>query len=225
MAQARRRPDEASLIVAQPPARLRNRAVIVVMLAVAMLMLGLLTRADYGAALDTAIARHLTWPDGAGPPPLIAFMQAISWIGGGTPRWVLVGLIAAAVRYWGGRRPALAIVAAVLFANIASSLLKAAFDRPRPDLIAHLDHVSSASYPSGHATSAAALYLTLALLAPVRWRRPAWTFAMLMIGLTGLSRIMLGVHWPSDVVGGTLLGAAFALAAAWWARSERAGPA
>jgi undecaprenyl-diphosphatase len=225
MAQARRRPDEANLIVAQPPTRLRNRAVIVVMLAVAMLMLGLLTRADYGAALDAAIARHLTWPDGAGPAPLIAFMQAISWIGGGTPRWVLVGLIAAAVRYWGGRRPALAIVAAVLFANIASSLLKAAFDRPRPDLIAHLDHVSSASYPSGHAISAAALYLTLALLAPVQWRRATWTLAVLMIGFTGLSRIMLGVHWPSDIVGGTLLGAAFALTAAWWAQPERAGPA
>lgn len=193
------------------------------MLAVAMLMLGLLTRADYGAALDAAIARHLTWPDGAGPAPLIAFMQAISWIGGGTPRWVLVGLIAAAVRYWGGRRPALAIVAAVLFANIASSLLKAAFDRPRPDLIAHLDHVSSASYPSGHATSAAALYLTLALLAPVQWRRATWTLAVLMIGFTGLSRIMLGVHWPSDIVGGILLGAAFALTAAWWAQPERAG--
>ena len=211
--------------MAQPPARLRNRAVIVVMLAVAMLMLGLLTRADYGAALDAAIARHLTWPDGAGPPPLIAFMQAISWIGGGTPRWVLVGLIAAAVRYWGGRRPALAIVAAVLFANIASSLLKAALDRPRPDLIAHLDHVSSASYPSGHATSAAALYLTLALLAPVHWRRATWTIAVLMIGLTGLSRVTLGVHWPSDIVGGILLGAAFALTAAWWAQPERAGPA
>ena len=211
--------------MAQPPARLRNRAVIVVMLAVAMLMLGLLTRADYGAALDAAIARHLTWPDGAGPAPLIAFMQAISWIGGGTPRWVLVGLIAAAVRYWGGRRPALAIVAAVLFANIASSLLKAALDRPRPDLIAHLDHVSSASYPSGHATSAAALYLTLALLAPVQWRRATWTIAVLMIGLTGLSRVTLGVHWPSDIVGGILLGAAFALTAAWWAQPERAGPA
>ncbi|WP_234179066.1 phosphatase PAP2 family protein [Sphingopyxis sp. NFH-91] len=202
---------------------MRNRAVIVVMLAVAVLMLGLLTRADYGAALDAAIARHLTWPDGAGPAPLIAFMQAISWIGGGTPRWVLVGLIAAAVRFWGGRRPALAIVAAVLFANIASSLLKAAFDRPRPDLIAHLDHVSSASYPSGHATSAAALYLTLALLAPVQWRRATWTLAVLMIGFTGLSRIMLGVHWPSDIVGGILLGAAFALTAAWWAQPERAG--
>ena len=193
------------------------------MLAVAVLMLGLLTRADYGAALDAAIARHLTWPDGAGPAPLIAFMQAISWIGGGTPRWVLVGLIAAAVRFWGGRRPALAIVAAVLFANIASSLLKAAFDRPRPDLIAHLDHVSSASYPSGHATSAAALYLTLALLAPVQWRRATWTLSVLMIGFTGLSRIMLGVHWPSDIVGGILLGAAFALTAAWWAQPERAG--
>ena len=44
-----------------------------------------------------------------------------------------------------------------------------------------------------------------------------------MIGLTGLSRIMLGVHWPSDVLGGILLGAGFALTAAWWARSERAG--
>ncbi|KAB2848083.1 MAG: phosphatase PAP2 family protein, partial [Sphingopyxis terrae] len=69
------------------------------------------------------------------------------------------------------------------------------------------------------------LYLTLALLAPVQWRRATWALAVLMIGLTGLSRIMLGVHWPSDVVGGTLLGAAFALAAAWWARSEPAGPA
>lgn len=213
------------MTTARGSARIPHRAVIILMLALAVLALGLLTRADPVMALDAAIARHLTWPDGAGPPPLIAFMQAISWIGGGTPRWVLVGLIAAAVRYRGGRRPALAIVAAVLFANIASSLLKAAFDRPRPDLIAHLDHVSSASYPSGHATSAAALYLTLALLAPVRWRRPAWTFAMLMIGLTGLSRIMLGVHWPSDIVGGALLGAAFALAAAWWARSEPAGPA
>lgn len=193
------------------------------MLAIAVLALGLLTRADHVMALDAAIARHLTWPDGAGPAQLIAFMQAISWIGGGTPRWVLVGLIAAAVRYWGGRRPALAIVAAVLFANIASSLLKAAFDRPRPDLIAHLDHVSSASYPSGHATSAAALYLMLALLAPSRWRRQAWTLAVLMIGLTGLSRVMLGVHWPSDIVGGILLGAAFALTAAWWAQPERAG--
>ncbi|QXF12034.1 phosphatase PAP2 family protein [Sphingopyxis terrae] len=213
------------MTTARGSARIPHRAVIILMLALAVLALGLLTRADHVTALDAAIARHLTWPDGAGPPPLIAFMQAISWIGGGTPRWVLVGLIAAAVRYWGGRRPALAIVAAVLFANIASSLLKAAFDRPRPDLIAHLDHVSSASYPSGHATSAAALYLTLALLVPPRWRRQAWTLAVLMIGLTGLSRIMLGVHWPSDIVGGTLLGAAFALAAAWWARSEPAGPA
>lgn len=213
------------MTTARGSARIPHRAVIILMLALAVLALGLLTRADHVTALDAAIARHLTWPDGAGPPPLIAFMQAISWIGGGTPRWVLVGLIAAAVRYRGGRRPALAIVAAVLFANIASSLLKAAFDRPRPDLIAHLDHVSSASYPSGHATSAAALYLTLALLVPPRWRRQAWTLAVLMIGLTGLSRIMLGVHWPSDIVGGTLLGAAFALAAAWWARSEPAGPA
>ena len=191
----------------------------------AVVLLGLIVKVGWTVRIDLFLSHGLSLKVDHSSRQLIAFMKAISWIGGGTPRWVLVGLIAAAVRYWRGRGPALAIVAAVLFTNIASSLLKAAFDRPRPDLIAHLDHVSSASYPSGHATSAAAFYLTLALLAPFRWRRPAWTLAVLMIGLTGLSRIMLGVHWPSDVVGGTLLGAAFALAAAWWARSERAGPA
>ncbi|KAB2854379.1 MAG: phosphatase PAP2 family protein [Sphingopyxis terrae] len=189
----------------------------------AVVLLGLIVKVGWTVRIDLFLSYGLSLKVDHSSRQLIAFMQAISWIGGGTPRWVLVGLIAAAVRYWGGRRPALAIVAAVLFANITSSLLKAAFDRPRPDLIAHLEHVSSASYPSGHATSAAALYLTLALLAPVQWRRATWALAVLMIGLTGLSRIMLGVHWPSDIVGGMLLGAAFALTAAWWAQPERAG--
>ena len=189
----------------------------------AVVLLGLIVKVGWTVRIDLFLSYGLSLKVDHSSRQLIAFMQAISWIGGGTPRWVLVGLIAAAVRYWGGRRPALAIVAAVLFANITSSLLKAVFDRPRPDLIAHLDHVSSASYPSGHATSAAALYLTLALLAPVQWRRATWTLAVLMIGFTGLSRIMLGVHWPCDIVGGMLLGAAFALTAAWWAQPERAG--
>ena len=94
-------------------------------------------------------------------------------------------------------------------------LLKAGFDRARPDMIAHLDVVSNASYPSGHAANTAVLYLLLAWLAPPRRRTPFWALAAAMIVLNGLSRIMLGVHWPTDVVGGTLLGAAFALLGAW----------
>src|SRR3546814_7995427 len=74
-------------------------------------------------------------------------------------------------------------------------------------LIDHLDHVSSASYPSGHATSAAVVYLLLAWLAPPRWRFFAWALAAAMIVLNGFSRIMLGVHWASDIAGGTMLGA------------------
>src|SRR3546814_7547343 len=80
------------------------------------------------------------------------------------------------------------------------------FGRARPDLIDHLDHVSSASYPSGHATSAAVVYLLLAWLAPPRWRFFAWALAAAMIVLNGFSRIMLGVHWASDIAGGTMLG-------------------
>src|SRR3546814_13180535 len=88
-------------------------------------------------------------------------------------------------------------------------------------LIDHLDHVSSASYPSGHATSAAVVYLLLAWLAPPRWRFFAWALAAAMIVLNGFSRIMLGVHWASDIAGGTMLGAAFALLGAWWVARPR----
>ena len=100
--------------------------------------------------------------------------------------------------------------------------MKLGFGRTRPDVIDHLDHVSSASYPSGHATSAAVVYLLLAWLAPPRWRAAAWTLAATMIILNGFSRIMLGVHWASDIVGGTMLGIAFALLGVWWVRRGRA---
>src|SRR3546814_1038776 len=80
-------------------------------------------------------------------------MQWASWIGGGTPRWIIVILLSALVWHWCGPRCAVALGGASLLSNLASSLLKLGFGRARPDLIDHLDHVSSASYPRGHATS------------------------------------------------------------------------
>ena len=195
----------------------RKLPVIAGLLVLAVILLGLALDMDGVAAADHRIAEALAFRAGGSSPAIIAFMQGISWIGGGVPRWGAVALLALLVwRWWRrGRRPALLLAGASLFASLASSALKAAFDRARPDLIAHLDAVSNASYPSGHATNAAVLYLLFAWLAPPRWRALCWALAGAMILLTCLSRVMLGVHWPSDIIGGTMLGTAFALLGAW----------
>ena len=93
--------------------------------------------------------------------------------------------------------------------------LKAAFARARPDLVDHLVEVVSPSFPSGHALMSAAVYLTLAGLlgrrgvdAPVR--RSLFWLAVALVLLIGISRVYLGVHWPSDVLGGWVLGALWA---------------
>jgi len=186
-------------------------------LVLAVILLGLMISAGWLVGADLHISKALSLRVGQSSLQLVSFMQAASWIGGGTPRWIICIALAALVWHWCGRRCGIALAGAALLSNLASNALKIAFDRARPDLIEHLDHVSSASYPSGHATSAAAVYLLLAWFAPARWRPLGWALAAAMILLNGFSRIMLGVHWASDVVGGTMLGAAFALLGAWWA--------
>lgn len=186
-------------------------------LVLAVVLLGLIVSAGWTVRADLHVSHALSLKVGQSSPQLIAFMQWASWIGGGTPRWIISILLAALVWRWCGPRCGMALAGAALLSNLASNALKFAFDRARPDIIEHLDHVNSASYPSGHATSAAVVYLLLAWLAPPRWRPLAWTLAVAMITLNGFSRIMLGVHWASDIVGGTMLGGAFALLGAWWA--------
>lgn len=196
--------------------QVRKSPIIAAAFIFAVLLLGLAVDAGWTVAADLRISNALSLRVGRSDPALIAFMQGASWIGGGTPRWIIVVLLSALVWRWCGRRCAVALAGASLLANLASNALKFAFDRARPDIIAHLDHVNSASYPSGHATSAAVVYLLLAWLAPPRWRPFAWTLAVAMILLNACSRIMLGVHWASDIAGGTMLGGAFALLGAWW---------
>ncbi|MBO9698306.1 MAG: phosphatase PAP2 family protein [Sphingopyxis sp.] len=196
-------------------------AAIAAILIAATILLGLAVGAGWTDAVDRQISHSLALRVGQSDPAFIASMQWASWIGGGTPRWIIVILLCGLVWHWCGPRCAVALGGASLLSNLASSLLKFGFGRARPDLIDHLDHQTSFSYPSGHATSAAVVYLLLAWLAPPRWRPVAWTLAAAMIILNGISRIMLGVHWASDIAGGTMLGTAFALLGAWWVAKHR----
>ena len=181
-----------------------------------VILLGFAAGAGWSDGADRLISHALSLRVDESSAAFIAFMQWTSWIGGSTPRWIIVILMCGLVWRWRGPRCAVGLGGASLLSNLASSLLKLGFGRARPDLIDHLDYQTSFSYPSGHATSAAAVYLMLAWLAPPRWRGFAWALAFAMILLNGVSRIMLGVHWASDIVGGTMLGAAFALLSIWW---------
>lgn len=112
---------------------------------------------------------------------------------------------------------ALMLLAATLGGTAISEGLKMGFNRPRPDLVAHIVETTSMSFPSGHAMLSAAAYLTLgALIARTqergRLRGYILGVAILLTLLIGASRIYLGVHWPTDVLAGWCLGAAWALA-------------
>lgn len=113
------------------------------------------------------------------------------------------------------RREALLIVSSVMGGTILSTVLKMSYDRPRPDLTA-MSHQFTASFPSGHAMLSAVTFLTLgALLARLAPTRPLQVFAIgaavVLTLLVGLSRLFMGVHYPSDILAGWCLGAAWAL--------------
>ena len=116
----------------------------------------------------------------------------------------------------GKNRLMLLVLAAFAGGILLSFIMKSGFDRPRPELVPYGTEVYSASYPSAHALMAAATYLTLgALLARVhRGRRTKayiLSIAVLTTLIVGLSRIYMGVHWPSDVLAGWAMGAAWAV--------------
>lgn len=122
----------------------------------------------------------------------------------------------------------------VLGGTISGSLLVAMFKdmvgRARPVLIDHLVDVWSASFPSGHAANSAIVYLTIALIVmQIVERRAARLYlvavAALLVGAIGVSRVYLGVHFPSDVIAGWSFGTLWALGWWWigaWARVRRA---
>lgn len=120
------------------------------------------------------------------------------------------------------------MVVAVAGGTLISQGLKDLFVRSRPDIVAHGMETFTASFPSGHATLSAVTYLTIgALLMRMRASRAEKAYILLIAVLltvaVGVSRLYLGVHWPTDVLAGWTIGAGWALIcwlAALWMQSE-----
>lgn len=151
-----------------------------------------------------------------GAPWLEGAMRDITSLGSVS---VLVLVTAATIIYLlliRRRATAFLIFVAVAGGQALSSLLKVGVDRPRPELVSHLVTETSLSFPSGHAMLSAVTYLTLGSLAarflPGRTTKVyVLSLAVLTTLLVGVSRIYLGVHWPSDVLAGWCAGFAWAM--------------
>ena len=138
-------------------------------------------------------------------------MSVITWLGSS---WVVVPLaIVAAVVLLIVRQPWLALFVALSVSGAAllSVLAKDVIARDRPPLDIRLQHSVSYSFPSGHSTQAAATYFTLAIVVAAlgesrALRALTWLVAVLIVFFVGVSRVYLGMHWATDVLGGWMLG-------------------
>ncbi len=170
------------------------------------MLIALAVRAGWTAGVDRTLLLALV------PPPALVWLpRGFTLMGNTVPRIAITAAVAVlllALRRW---RQAIALVGVVATGAALDSGIKLLVMRPRPTLLPHLDHVTSASFPSGHAANGTMMYLSLALLVPARWRRPAAVAAALLMGAIGLSRIALAVHWPSDVLAGWCVGAGWVL--------------
>jgi undecaprenyl-diphosphatase len=151
-----------------------------------------------------------------GPPWVQEMARDFTALGGVAVLTLMTLAVIGYLLLAGKRNAAIAVLAAVAGGLILSTLLKLGFHRPRPGLVPHGSLVYTASFPSGHSMMAAITYLTLgALLARVQAtiaiKIYLLTVAVFLTVLVGVSRVYLGVHWPTDVAAGWAVGAAWAL--------------
>ncbi len=176
-------------------------------------------------AIDNALLRALV-RIGQDRPELLPLVRGVSELGGSAWLVPLTSALAALVFLRGHPRHAAALLLVTSGGRLLVELLKWWTGRVRPDLVDYQVTVHSLSFPSGHAANSLIVYLTLALIvAPLfgaaRWPVIAALIAAVLIGVT---RPILGVHWPSDVLAGWALALAWTLAATWalakWMRDD-----
>lgn len=162
--------------------------------------------------LDQQLYRALY---GGRDPTIVAIARMLTFLG---EPWVVIALAASAalgLSAVGRSRDGLTILLVTLVGRALSILQKYEIHRARPDLESHLVAVKTSSFPSGHTTASMIFYLSLAtVLARGSPGHRAWAIAAVAFAMAiGLSRVVLGVHWPSDVVGGWCFGLFWVLVA------------
>ena len=171
------------------------------------------------AALDRAMLLWFRDPADTsmpiGPHWLQIAMADLTTLGGTAVLAALVTAVAGFMLFAGKPGPALFTVLSIGGGTAFSQLLKVLYDRPRPDVVEHLAVIQTASFPSGHTTMATIVYLTLGamivrLVDSHAARIYVMVVAVLLCVVVGVSRVYLGVHWPTDVLAGWALGAAWA---------------
>lgn len=163
-----------------------------------------------------------------GPPWVAEMVRDISGLGGIailTCVTICAGLYLVMLRKSG---QALFLVLTVILGTLLSNLLKHGFGRPRPDLVPHGSYIFTNSFPSGHSMMAAIVYLSIGILLARAHASYAlksyFIFTSIFVTLLiGVSRVYLGVHWPTDVMAGWLAGGVFAVMAYTleWAWQEK----
>ncbi|MDP4003547.1 phosphatase PAP2 family protein [Methylobacterium sp. NEAU K] len=150
-----------------------------------------------------------------GPPWLPSMLRDLTSLGSTVILGLTLALVLGYLAITRKRMAMLFVFASVVTGQVLSTGLKLLFERPRPDLIPNAPEVFTASFPSGHAMLSAVTYLTLAaLLTRIETRCRIQHYFMaagiLLTVLLGVSRVALGVHWPTDVAAGWCAGAAWA---------------
>lgn len=156
----------------------------------------------------------LEWIGARHTPGLTSFMTEITPLGTGVVVLMVVGVAGAFLWHTEHKHSARLLLASTAGGILLNNALKLWFDRPRPTVFAWETHAASSSFPSGHAMSATVVYGTVAyLLARLQkhwWARAiTLTSAVVIIALICLTRLYLGVHYPSDVLGGIVVGLAW----------------
>lgn len=161
-------------------------------------------------------------------PALRAAMQGMTTLGGMAALTLVVtaacGVLAIRRRYG----TAVFLAVQVTLGTSLIRLTKIAFARARPDVVEHYTTFANASFPSGHAANSSIVYLSVSILVAMATPRLSHRVAVLAVAIAitvaiGLSRLFLGVHWPSDVLAGWTIGSAWAIAMrfiAMWGRGR-----